>query len=185
MIDHCRNHLVRVSVLGQIGRFVSVDATSYPRGTDVICRTRRGLEVGVVVSHSHRSVDRGASDGSILRAVTPQDFLILERQKKNRQEAFLACQRLLAEHQTTATLVDVEPLFDGQSLYFYFLGPTDPHVAELVDALAASYDAEVKFGDFVRAVEAGCGPACGTDAATGCGDSCATCAVVNACKSRR
>ena len=184
MMDICRNHLVRVSVLGQIGRFVSVDAASYPRGTDVICRTRRGLEVGLVVAHSGSHVDRGASDGSILRALTPQDYLVLERQKKNRHQAFTACQQLLAEHQVTATLVDVEHLFDGQSLFFYFLGAVDPQVADLVDGLAAAYDAEVKFGDFAKAVETGCGPDCGTAESSGCGDSCSTCAVAQACNAR-
>ncbi len=177
-----RNHLVRVSVLGQVGRFVSVDATSYPRGTDVVCRTRRGLEVGLVVSHSRLSVVRGTSDGSILRALTPQDYLVLERQHKNRREAFEACQRLLVQQRASATLIDVEHLFDGKSLFFYFMGDVAPHVAQLVDALATAYDAAVKFGDFVKAVEQGCGPACGTDAAMGCGDSCSTCAVAKACK---
>jgi cell fate regulator YaaT (PSP1 superfamily) len=169
--------------LGQIGRFAAADAVVYPRGAEVICRTRRGLEVGVVMSHSDRGVGRDAADGTILRGVTPQDHLLLARQRKNRDQAFAACQQLLAEHQVTASLVDVEHLFDGTSLIFYFLGSLTADAVRLVDALAAAYDAEVKFAEFSRAVEAGCGPACGTKAATGCGDACSVCAVAHACKS--
>jgi cell fate regulator YaaT (PSP1 superfamily) len=183
MINILRNHLVRVSVLGQVGRFVSVDPIMYPRGTRVICRTRRGLEVGEVVSHARTGqTERGKADGSVLRTLTPQDDLLLLRLRKNRDEAFEKCRRLLSAHSVRATLVDVEQLFDGKSIYFYFLGEVPPDLSRLVDALAATYEAEVRIGDFAKAVDVGCGPQCGTDEAEGCGDSCSTCAVVNACK---
>lgn len=182
MIHILRNHLVRISVLGQVGRFVSVDPVMYPRGTRVVCRTRRGLEVGEVLSHTNGATERGAADGSVVRALTSQDDLLLLRLNKNRNEAFEKCQRLLSENRVSAALMDVEQLFDGKSIYFYFVGEVPTDVGELVDELAATYEAEVRIGDFAKAVEEGCGPNCGTDDAEGCGDSCSTCAVVNACK---
>ena len=183
MIHVLRNHLVRISVLGQVGRFVSVDPVMYPRGTRVVCRTRRGLEVGEVLSHTDGdTIARGEADGSVLRALTSQDDLLLVRLSKNRHEAFEKCRQLLNENRVSVTLVDVEQLFDGKSIYFYFVGVVPPDVSAMVAELAATYEAEVRLGDFARAVEEGCGPNCGTDEAEGCGDSCSTCAVVNACK---
>jgi cell fate regulator YaaT (PSP1 superfamily) len=182
MMDANRNHIVRVSTLGQIGRFVSADPITFPRGSRVICRTRRGLEVGEVMSHTRSDRNpRGESDGTVLRAVTPQDELLLLRLRKNRHEALEKCQRWLTERQVSVTLVDVEQLFDGKSIYFYFLGEVSEEVNQIVERLAATYEAEVRIGDFARAVEDGCGPNCGTDEAEGCGDSCSTCAVANAC----
>ena len=179
-----RDHFVRVSVLGQVGRFVSVDPITYPRGVRVVCRTRRGLEVGEVLSRASVPADQGVADGSILRRVTAQDELLIQRLGKNRESALEACQSLLQQHAVPVVLVDVEHLFDGQSLYFYFLGDLPANVQTMVDDLAASYEAKVHFGDFARAVEAGCGPDCGTEDAEGCGDACSTCAIVNACKSK-
>jgi hypothetical protein len=36
--------------MGQVGRFTAVDAVRYPRRSRVIVRTRRGLEIGEVLT---------------------------------------------------------------------------------------------------------------------------------------
>src|SRR5688572_1481848 len=116
-----RQHLVRVGALGRVGRFTSVDAVRYPRGSRVICRTSRGLEVGEVLAPAGDDGNLTTSDGSLLRGMTPEDHLLLARLDKHKDDAYSACQTLLAERQVSAVLMDVEHLFDGRSLYFYFL----------------------------------------------------------------
>lgn len=184
MIHISREHFVRVGVLGQVGRFTSVDAVSYPRQARVVCRTVRGLEIGQVLGPSESSPNRDthSGDGSILRGVTVEDDLLLARLEKNRHSAFAACTKRLGEFACPAILVDVEHLFDGQSLFFYFLGDVPVEVERFTRELAECYEAEVQFRAFTDAVEQGCGPDCGTDKAGGCGDSCASCAVAAACK---
>lgn len=203
MISTGTYHLVRVGALGQVGRFPSTDGIRYPRGTRVVCRTVRGLELGEVLSNappegsgvSSPSWAEGLSspaagsavtrlaDGSLVRALTAEDELLQSRLKKNRNAAYEACSRLLAEHGVRAVLVDVEHLFDGSTLYFYFLGQVPEDVQPLIDELAEAYEAKVQFRDFASAVEAGCGPDCGTDDAAGCGSGgCSTCSIANACK---
>ncbi|MFO0904095.1 MAG: PSP1 domain-containing protein [Pirellulales bacterium] len=181
-------HLVRVGVLGQVGRFVPVEPHLYPRGSRVVCRTNRGLEVGEVLAAAPATsplVDAPQHDGQLLRRVTVEDDLLLARLERRKQEAFEACERLLAEHGRPAVLMDVEHLFDGGSLYFYFLGDPPTEVEQLTQHLAEAYDAAVQFRQFTDAVEAGCGPQCGTAEAAGCGASpggCASCALSSACK---
>ena len=51
-------HFVRVGLLGSVGRFAAADRQRYARGTRVICRTHRGLEVGEVLS----AADAGNDD---------------------------------------------------------------------------------------------------------------------------
>jgi hypothetical protein len=72
--------------------------------------------------------------------------------------------------------MDVEHLFDGQSLVFYFLGPHDPRLETITAELAEVYEAKVQFRSFADAVNVGCGPGCGTSEAIGggCGTSCST-----------
>ena len=180
-----RHHLVRVGVLGLVGRFTAVDAVSYARRTRVICRTSRGLEVGEVLSQVDFDPDTWQGDGSVLRRVTVEDDLLLTRQLRNRLEAIDACQAILSRHASSAVLMDAEQLFDGGTIYFYFLGELSEEIEGLVGQLAEAYDANVAFRQFAETVEAGCGPGCGTEDAPGfCGTSqggCTTCGVSRAC----
>lgn len=84
--------------------------------------------------------------------------------------------------------MDVEHLLDGKSLYFYFLGEANGELETLTDELAETYEAKVQFRRFTETVIAGCGPDCGTEAASGggCGESgCSTCSVSSTCGSKK
>ena len=176
-----RNHLVRVGVMGHVGRFYAADATRYPRDSKVIVRTQRGLEVGEILSPPGSDVSGAEPDGAILRGMTPEDHLLAARLEKNKNGAFEACTQQLAKLDTAATLVDVEHLFDGKMLFFYFLGEVTREIEQLTSQLAEIYEAKVKFRNFTDAVTNGCGPNCGTEDAEGGCTSCVTCAVAGAC----
>jgi cell fate regulator YaaT (PSP1 superfamily) len=174
--------------MGQVGRFTAVDAVRYPRRSRVIVRTRRGLEIGEVLSPpDDRMDDRQFADGDILRGMTVQDELLQARLEKNRQEAYAACAALLAEQGIPGVLVDVEHLFDGQGLFFYFLGEVDSRLESITGRLATAYEAKVQLRRFTETLIEGCGPGCGTDEVKGRGgcDSCSSCAVAGACGTKR
>lgn len=178
---------VRVGILGQVGRFRAVDRQQYERGAHVVCRTRRGLETGVVLSPASETIafsveEVDTPDGALVRRQTETDRLLIARLEKNRHEAYQACVDLLAEHKLQASLMDVEHLFDGRSLYFYFFGQVSAEVDALTQQLAEAYDTEVEFRAFSDAVKTGCGPDCGTEEGGGCGTDCQSCAVASACK---
>lgn len=182
-----RCHLIRVGAMGQVGRFAAVDAVRYPRHSRVIVRTRRGLEVGEVLAppgdgdNGHAEVD-----GDLLRGMTIEDDLLVARLEKHRQDAYEACAALLAEHKLPAVLVDVEHLFDGQGLFFYFLGDVPPAVESLTERLAEAYETKVQFRKFTETLIQGCGPGCGTEEVKGRGgcETCTSCAVAGACGTR-
>jgi cell fate regulator YaaT (PSP1 superfamily) len=165
--------------MGHIGRFAPAEPILFPRGSRVICRTARGLELGEVVGPVARD---GAADGVLLRGVTMQDEMVSSRLDRHRDEAFAACERLIEERRVNVKLVDVEHLFDGESLYFYFLGDTTPELDSITAQLAGLYSSKVQFERFHDALTNGCGPDCGTKEGA-CGSSgCASCAVAGACK---
>ena len=195
LIQMSRHHFVRIAAMGHVGRFTSVDAVSYPRGSRVILRTSRGLETGEVLGPAdereielNAPIARGNSDGSILRGMTIEDELLEARLEKNRQKALDACTARLAERGIAATLLDVEHLFDGRSLFFYFLGEVTPEVEAITSELAEVYDAAAQFRKFSETLAQGCGPGCGTEEAAGQGGCslCAkACAVSSACAVKR
>ncbi len=174
-------YFVRVGSVGQVGRFTAVDGVRLARGVRVVCRTPRGLEVGQVLGPDAGGQQQ--ADGQLLRPVTVEDDLLLARLERRKAEALAACTELLAQRGLNDVLVDVEPTFDGQSIYFYFLGETSPAASALTQELAAAYESQARLGDFADRLAAGCGPHCGTEQATGCGEGgCSTCAVVDACR---
>lgn len=204
-------HLVRWGALGFVAAFRSVDARRYDRGTRVVLRTERGLELGEVLTplgdaisddvatsdddanttagerSSLRTDSDGApSAGSLLRGMTDQDRLLELRLLKNRDEAYAACGERMRNLGLDAALVDVEHLFDGRSLVFYFLGDRPPELHDLTEQLAEAYDARAQVAAFAETLEAGCGPGCGTAEASGggCGDCSSGCAVASLCSPR-
>ena len=177
--------------MGHVGRFTAVDAVSYPRASRVIVRTGRGLEIGEVLGPAEEMAIRGTTDGSILRGMTVEDELLETRLEKNRQKALDACTARLAERRIDATLLDVEHLFDGRSLFFYFLGEVTPEIEAITAELAEVYDAAAEFRKFSETLATGCGPGCGTEEAAGsnghggCTLCAKACAVAGACGTKR
>jgi hypothetical protein len=142
------------------------------------------LEVGEVLAAAEDAASE-PFQGSLLRRVTVQDDLLIARLEKNREQAFAACSQRLLELPSPAVLVDVEHLFDGQSLYFYFLGETPPELDAMTSELAEVYEAKAQLQKFADTLTAGCGPNCGTEEAGGCGSGgCSTCAVGCGAKTR-
>ena len=180
-------HLVRYSLLGEVGRFVAADAVRYPRNSRVIVRSSRGLEVGEVLTEPVPSESSEQHDGQILRKMTPEDELLVARLEKHRHSAFEACSRLLQDNDVPAALMDVEHLFDGAGLFFYFLGDVPAEAERFTQQLAAAYETTVEFRQFARTLEEGCGPGCGTEEAMGQGgcDHCTSCAVAAACSTKQ
>ena len=183
-IDMSYSHLIRVGAFGSIGQFVSVDASVYRRETRVICRTDRGLEVGQVLAPLQEQL-AALPDGTLLRKMTESDELLQQRLEKNKQQALNACLKELDQQGIHATLIDVEHLFDGKSIFFYFLGEVTSEVEAITGKLAKVYEAEVQFHQFAKTLSEGCGPDCGTEKAAGCGDGCSSCTVAVACKAKR
>src|SRR5262245_64421622 len=175
-------HFVRIGLLGSVGRFAAADHQRYARGARVVCRTTRGLEVGEVLSPADSTTDQPC-DGTLLRRVTIEDDLLIARLEKNRDEAFRACNERLTQLDSPPVLLAVEHLFDGQSLYFYFLGDPGHELDALTAELADVYEAKAQLQKFAETLVAGCGPHCGTEEGGGCSTgACSTCAA--ACGTR-
>ena len=192
-------YLIRIGQFGQIGKFGSRLKFNLAYGTEVICRTARGLEKGEflqTIESKHpvsgdpestrydlvsgkvasgeladgELADGELADGELLRKMTPRDQLLAQRLDQNKQKAIRHCQDAIVERGLSVALIDAEQTFDGMHLYFYFLGEITSEVEAMTDELTRTYDATVKFSEFAETLNQGCGPDCGTEAAAGgCG----------------
>ena len=191
-----RTHLVRFGVMGHVGPFVAVDAARYPRQQRVIVRTARGLEVGEVVAPPEGLLEEPPRPtrvttngnltgpppaGALLRQMTVEDELLSARLEQNRNEAFEACAEHLKKQRVPATLIDIEQLFDGRRLFFYFLGEVPPEIEGSLNTLARRYDAVANVRQFAETLASGCGPGCGLASPGGSCDACNGCTLASAC----
>ena len=116
-----------------------------------------------------------------MRTVGAEDRLILERLERHRDKAFEACQNLIQQRRLPGVLVDVEHLFDGESVFFYFLGEVDPLTEALTNELAETYERKVRFKKFAQTLAEGCGPDCGTGESKCSSGGCGSCALSGGC----
>jgi cell fate regulator YaaT (PSP1 superfamily) len=161
---------------------IGTSLASLRRGDRVICRTQRGLELGEVLCES-RSSD-GELAGHWVRHAGAEDELLWSKLRELSHQAADACQSFLRSHGLHDLLLEVEPLLDGRTLYFLFLGEPSPAVANYLEQLADVYQTSIANSSFAQLVDRGCGPGCGTATTSGCGSQggCAVCVVAKRCK---
>jgi cell fate regulator YaaT (PSP1 superfamily) len=117
------------------------------RGTRVIARTDRGLEVGEVLCEATEQALAQLSDpqrGQVVRVMTEEDERELERLHEQERREYERCQRLIEELGLAMRLVDVEHVFGGERVVIYFLAENRVDFRELVKRLAAEFETRIE-----------------------------------------
>jgi cell fate regulator YaaT (PSP1 superfamily) len=168
--------------MGVVGQYDSIDFRQYPPETHVIVRTERGLESGFVICELDVSESgQFPVSGQLLRQTSAEDLLILERLERYRDKAFDACERLITQRGLSGLLIDVEHTFDGESVYFYFMGEITAELEALTQELGEVYERKVRFRKFSETLAKGCGPNCGTAEGSCSPTGCSSCSLVGGC----
>jgi len=129
-----------------LGEF-EVEAGAYRRGDEVIVRTDRGLEVGQVLCPSTpRAVELIAepTHGHILRNLTDRDRAERDRLVEVEEAEMDTCSRFVEQRKLQMELVDVEHLFGGERIIFYFLAEKRVDFRDLVKDLAREYQTRIE-----------------------------------------
>lgn len=147
-------------------------------GAEVLVQTPRGIELGEILAPIRQPPVEPKSL-KIIRELTADDRLLVERLGRHKRDAVRRCQDVLAARGSAAVLLDVDQLFDGNTLILHFLGPVDALDRESTNVVLAEYEAEVRSIRLAELMTHGCGPDCGTEDAegAGCGSpaGCANC----------
>ncbi len=119
----------------------------YRRGTKVIARTPRGLEVGEVLRDCDErlaSEMANAPTGNIQRAVTPQDQAEITKIASTAKTEFQTCKRIIEELHLPMELVDIEHLFGGERIVIYYLSEDRVDFREIVKRLASEFQTRIE-----------------------------------------
>jgi cell fate regulator YaaT (PSP1 superfamily) len=140
-------YIVRHGAMRFLGEFEPNPAQPYRRGEAVIVQTERGHELGEVLCEaSPRAVQllSEPTKGQIVRAMTQadQDQSLAMRDKEEAE--FARCGEFVRQRHLQMELVDVEHLFGGERIIFYFLAEKRVDFRELVKDLAREYRTRIE-----------------------------------------
>src|SRR5262245_11002613 len=120
---------------------------SYARGQEVVVHTERGLEIGEVLCEATPRAVGYLSEptrGQIVRAMTTDDLAELDRVREKEEVEFQRCKEFINERRLQMDLIDVEHLFGGERIIFYFLAEKRVDFRELVKDLAREYRTRIE-----------------------------------------
>jgi cell fate regulator YaaT (PSP1 superfamily) len=141
------NSIIRHGAMRFLGEFEPGLDAVYRRGDEVIVRTERGQEIGEVLCEATPQAVEYLSEptkGHIVRVMTTEDRAELDNLHQKEEAAFHKCNGFISERRLQMDLVDVEHLFGGERIVFYFLAEKRVDFRELVKDLAREYRTRIE-----------------------------------------
>ncbi len=123
------------------------DEMSFRRGAEVIVRSNRGLEAGLVLCEANddalSQLDKPPT-GQIIRAMSDDDANDVAHIEKQRDDKLRACESHISELKLDMKLVDIEQLFGGERIVIYYLAEDRVDFRQLVKLLAAEFQTRIE-----------------------------------------
>ncbi len=156
--------LVRYGRLGHVGWFEHEEAQVPKAHSKVLVKTERGLELGEIVGSfcykagnfrfSPEAVDEyykgGGEDqspkksGEFVRLANQQDTNEDKHLRRDGRAEMDTARRIAQEHNVPIDIVDVEHIFGGERIIFYFVSESRVDFRELVRILAKEYQTRIE-----------------------------------------
>jgi cell fate regulator YaaT (PSP1 superfamily) len=140
-------YIARHGAMRFLGEYEAEGETPYARGQRVVVRSERGLELGEVLCPATAQAVQLLAEpthGQIVRPLTAEDESVLARLQQTEQSAFETCNRFIEQRKLQMELVDVEHLFGGERVVFYFLAEKRVDFRELVKDLAREFRTRIE-----------------------------------------
>jgi cell fate regulator YaaT (PSP1 superfamily) len=115
-------------------------------GDPCIVETEDGLRFGEVATNP-KTLEASfiqKDGGKISRKASPEDFVIIEKNREMRKSAFAFCLKKIDELKLPMKLVEVEPYFDRSKVVFYFTAEGRVDFRQLVKELAHEVKMRIK-----------------------------------------
>ena len=142
------SYVVRYGTTRIVGEFAARGFAPLARGTAVVVRGDRGHEWGTVLctATEQSRTYLGTSDehGRIIRVANAEDELRRDETVATEKEAFVVGQEMIRERSLQMQLIDIEQLFGGERLIFYYLAEERVDFRELVKALAKRFNMRIE-----------------------------------------
>jgi cell fate regulator YaaT (PSP1 superfamily) len=149
--DGCNSmpsYIVRHGAMRFLGEFAPVPPNrSFGRSQQVIIQTERGQEVGEILCETSPQAVKmltEATRGEIVRLMTPEDLREAGQINQREQGEFERCKEFIRTRNLQMDLVDVEHIFGGERIVFYFLAEKRVDFRDLVKDLAREYRTRIE-----------------------------------------
>jgi cell fate regulator YaaT (PSP1 superfamily) len=156
--------LVRYGKMGSIGWFAHEEKNMPKSATKVMIKTDRGLEIGEVVgrfcykSCAFKKTEEAVVDyygvgqaecpvtggGRFVRYASEQDLSELHHIGIGAKEELARCKQIINELNMDMKLVDIEHIFGGERIIFYFTAENRIDFRELVKKLAKEFQTRIE-----------------------------------------
>jgi cell fate regulator YaaT (PSP1 superfamily) len=115
-------------------------------GDHVVVETARGIEFGTVVVEKRlvKLEETVTPLREVIRKANPEDCAKMDDNKRRAQEAFVVCEKKIAEHGLPMKLIDAEFTFDSGKVLFYFTSEGRVDFRDLVKDLAAVFRTRIE-----------------------------------------
>jgi len=141
-------YIVRYGSTRNVAEFSVKGPQDYPRNRPVIVRSDRGVEWGEVLcpatDQTREYLGTKNEAGRILRTASEEDQRSRDELVQKEQEEFAGCREMIAEYKLQMELVDVEHLFGGERVIFYYLSEKRVDFRDLVKALAKRFKTRIE-----------------------------------------
>jgi cell fate regulator YaaT (PSP1 superfamily) len=139
--------LVRHGSMRFLGEFTPPPEASVCRAEAVVVRTERGQEWGEVLCPASPQAMAAIPDptrGEIIRVATSDDRDKVARIRDQQKQQYTKGDELVKQHRLPMQIVDVEFLFGGERLIFYFLADGRVDFRELVKSMAREFHTRIE-----------------------------------------
>ncbi len=162
---HRKYMLVRYGQMHNLGIFEHSESNIQKRAARVVVKTAKGLELGHIVGHfSHYKSGQFKMDnkqikkyfqdsmidfdselsGKLIRYATAEDISEERHLQRIAKEELKFCKQLVREMALPMNIIDVEHIFGGERIIFYFMADGRVDFRELVKKLAQEYQSRIE-----------------------------------------
>lgn len=141
------SHIVRHGAMRFLGAYAAPAGVALRRGDAVILKTERGQESGEVLCPATPQAVAAIPEptkGTVLRLATADDRKKMADIREQQRRQYEAGTGLIARHKLAMQIVDVEYLFGGERLLFYFLSEGRVDFRELVKSMAREFHTRIE-----------------------------------------
>lgn len=144
-----RRYVVRYGIMRSLGTCEARRGESFRRGDDVIIRSERGVDWGVILCPMNEQASAWLSNsrtrnGRILRAASDDDRRQRSKATADQRRLFQKAAALIQEFRLVMQPIDLEQVFGGEKIILYYLAENRIDFRELVRAMAREFNTRVE-----------------------------------------
>ncbi len=143
-----KSYVVRFGAMRSLGEFTGRAEDEFARNEDVLIRSDRGIEWGQILcevtERTQGLLGEKSARGRILRTARDEDYRSRDELETKERREFETGRRMIAEQKLQMQLIDVEHVFGGERVIFYYLAEKRVDFRELVKTLAKEFKTRIE-----------------------------------------